>query len=82
LYDETIYNFCARARFAGCTFLRNIILALNTVWYTPPPPSQPYDWGWGREGGGVELGFLKTKPDPNLLTKMERTFMSLFNSLR
>jgi hypothetical protein len=32
LYDETIYNFCARARFAGCTFLRNIILALNTVW--------------------------------------------------
>jgi hypothetical protein len=31
LYDETIYNFCARARFAGCTFLRNIILALNTV---------------------------------------------------
>ncbi len=33
VYDDTIYNFCARARFAGCTYLRNIILALNTVWY-------------------------------------------------
>jgi hypothetical protein len=32
VYDETIYNSCARARFAGCTYLRNIILALNTVW--------------------------------------------------
>ena len=32
VYDDTIYNFCARARFAGCTYLRNIILALNTVW--------------------------------------------------
>ena len=31
VYDDTIYNFCARARFAGCTHLRNIILALNTV---------------------------------------------------
>jgi len=31
VYDETIYNSCARARFAGCTYLRNIILALNTV---------------------------------------------------
>jgi hypothetical protein len=31
VYDDTIYNFCARARFAGCTYLRNIILALNTV---------------------------------------------------
>ncbi len=31
MYDETIYDSCARARFAGCTFLRNIILALNTV---------------------------------------------------
>ncbi len=38
VYDETIYNFCARARFAGCTFLRNIILALNTV-YVP-------EWEW------------------------------------
>jgi hypothetical protein len=32
VYDDTIYNFCARARFAGCTYLRNIILALNTVY--------------------------------------------------
>jgi hypothetical protein len=32
VYDETIYNSCARARFAGCTYLRHIILALNTVW--------------------------------------------------
>jgi hypothetical protein len=31
VYDETIYNFCARARFAGCTYLRHIILALSTV---------------------------------------------------
>ncbi len=31
VFDETIYNSCARARFAGCTYLRNIILALNTV---------------------------------------------------
>ena len=29
--DETIYNSCARARFAGCTYLRHIILALSTV---------------------------------------------------
>jgi hypothetical protein len=33
VYDDTIYNFCARARFAGCTYLRNIILALNTVYW-------------------------------------------------
>jgi hypothetical protein len=32
VYDETIYNSCARARFAGCTFLRHIILALDTVY--------------------------------------------------
>jgi hypothetical protein len=32
VYDERIYNCCARARFAGCTYLRNIILALNTVY--------------------------------------------------
>jgi hypothetical protein len=32
VYDETIYNTCARARFAGCTYLRHIILALFTVW--------------------------------------------------
>jgi hypothetical protein len=32
VYDETINNSCARARFAGCTYLRNIILALNTVY--------------------------------------------------
>ncbi len=32
VYDETIYNFCARARFVGCTYLRIIILALNTVY--------------------------------------------------
>jgi hypothetical protein len=32
VYDETIYNSCARARFAGCTYLRNIILALDTVY--------------------------------------------------
>ena len=32
VYDDTIYNFCARARFAGCTYLRHIILGLNTVW--------------------------------------------------
>ncbi len=32
VYDETIYNPCARARFAGCTNLRHIILALNTVY--------------------------------------------------
>ncbi len=31
VYDGTIYNFCARARFAGCSFLRHIILGLNTV---------------------------------------------------
>jgi hypothetical protein len=31
VYDETIYNSCARARFPGCTYLRHIILALNTV---------------------------------------------------
>ncbi len=31
VYDDTIYNFCAWARFAGCTHMRNIILALNTV---------------------------------------------------
>jgi hypothetical protein len=31
VYDETKYNSCARARFAGCTYLRHIILALNTV---------------------------------------------------
>jgi hypothetical protein len=31
VYDENIYNFCARARFAGCTYLRHIILGLNTV---------------------------------------------------
>jgi DnaJ-class molecular chaperone len=33
VYDKTIYNSCARARFAGCTYLRHIILALNTVYY-------------------------------------------------
>jgi hypothetical protein len=32
VYDDTIYNFCARARFAGCSYLRHIILGLNTVW--------------------------------------------------
>jgi hypothetical protein len=32
VYDDTIYNFCARARFAGCTYLRHIILGLNTVY--------------------------------------------------
>jgi hypothetical protein len=32
VYDETIYITCARARFAGCTYLRHIILALNTVY--------------------------------------------------
>jgi hypothetical protein len=32
VYDDTIYNFCARARFAGCTYLRHIILALDTVY--------------------------------------------------
>ena len=32
VYDDTIYNFCARARFAGCTSLRHIILGLNTVY--------------------------------------------------
>jgi hypothetical protein len=32
VYDETIYNSCARARFAGCTYLRHIILGLNTVY--------------------------------------------------
>ena len=31
VYDDTIYNFCARARFAGCSYLRHIILRLNTV---------------------------------------------------
>ncbi len=31
VYDERMYNSCARARFAGCNYLRNIILALNTV---------------------------------------------------
>jgi hypothetical protein len=36
VYDETIYNSCARAHFAGCTYLRHIILALNTVYGTPP----------------------------------------------
>jgi hypothetical protein len=34
VYDENIYNFCARARFPGCTYLRHIILGLNTV-YAP-----------------------------------------------
>ncbi len=29
VYDETIYNSCARARFAGCTYLRHIILGLK-----------------------------------------------------
>jgi hypothetical protein len=33
VYDDTIYNFCARARFAGCSYLRRIILGLNTVQY-------------------------------------------------
>jgi len=37
VYDDTIYNFCARARFTGCTYLRHIILALNTVY---PPKDQ------------------------------------------
>ncbi len=32
VYDETIYNTCAWVRFAGCTYLRHIILALDTVW--------------------------------------------------
>jgi hypothetical protein len=32
VYDKTIYNSCARAHFAGCTYLRHIILGLNTVW--------------------------------------------------
>jgi hypothetical protein len=32
VYDDTIYNFCARARFAGCSYLRHIILGLNTVY--------------------------------------------------
>jgi hypothetical protein len=31
VYDDTIHNFCARARFAGCSYLRHIILGLNTV---------------------------------------------------
>jgi hypothetical protein len=31
VYDDTIYNFCARARFPGCSYLRHIILGLNTV---------------------------------------------------
>jgi hypothetical protein len=31
VYDETIYNSYARARFAGCTYFRHIILVLNTV---------------------------------------------------
>jgi hypothetical protein len=31
VYDDTIYSFCARARFAGCSYLRHIILGLNTV---------------------------------------------------
>ena len=26
VYDDTIYNFCARARFAGCSYLRHIIV--------------------------------------------------------
>ncbi len=29
---ETFPDTCARARFAGCIFLRHIILALNTVY--------------------------------------------------
>jgi hypothetical protein len=41
LYDETIYNFCARARFPGCTYLRNIILALNTVYGIPAKIGTP-----------------------------------------
>jgi hypothetical protein len=41
VYDETIYNSCARARFAGCTYLRNIILALNTV-YIPVKDALSY----------------------------------------
>ncbi len=32
VYDDTIHNFCARARFAGCSYLRHIILGLNTVY--------------------------------------------------
>ncbi len=28
---ETFPATCARARFAGCTFMRHIILAINTV---------------------------------------------------
>jgi hypothetical protein len=31
VYDDTIYKFCARAHFAGCSYLRHIILGLNTV---------------------------------------------------
>jgi hypothetical protein len=31
VYDETIYNSCAQAFYAGCTYLRHIILGLNTV---------------------------------------------------
>jgi hypothetical protein len=32
VYDDTIHNFCAWARFAGCSYLRHIILGLNTVY--------------------------------------------------
>jgi hypothetical protein len=42
VYDDIIYNFCARARFAGCSYLRHIILGLNTVCtvtYTKKRPS-------------------------------------------
>jgi hypothetical protein len=31
VYYDKIYNFCARACFTGCTYLRHIILALDTV---------------------------------------------------
>jgi hypothetical protein len=31
VYDEIIYNSCARAGFAGCTYLRHIFLVINTV---------------------------------------------------
>jgi hypothetical protein len=34
VYDETIYNSCAWAHFAGCTYLRHIILALNPILHT------------------------------------------------
>jgi hypothetical protein len=41
VYDDTIYNFCARARFAGCTYLRHIILALDIV-YAGRTPAVKY----------------------------------------